>query len=118
MVEFKLVGLLLCLCSWKTQSFTSTAATKIRRSSFLVPGRQQCRHHSSRRTTTTKLSSVSPDAVVSGSKKQQDFSRGAALLLEDVAITRGPNQILRQIDWRVEPRTKWALIGANGSGMC
>jgi len=39
-------------------------------------------------------------------------------LLEDVAITRGPNQILRQIDWRVEPRTKWALIGANGSGMC
>ncbi|CAB9505190.1 Tylosin resistance ATP-binding protein TlrC [Seminavis robusta] len=49
-------------------------------------------------------------------KRQEDYARGAALLLENVAISRGPAQILKSIDWRVEPRTKWALIGGNGSG--
>lgn len=38
------------------------------------------------------------------------------MLVEKVSIARGPSQILRNIDWRVEPRTKWALIGPNGSG--
>ena len=43
-------------------------------------------------------------------------SRGASLLLEDVSVFRGPAEILRGVSWRVEPRTKWALVGANGSG--
>jgi ATPase subunit of ABC transporter with duplicated ATPase domains len=43
-------------------------------------------------------------------------ARGAALLLEGVTVYRGPAEILRNIDWRVEPRTKWALVGANGAG--
>jgi len=43
-------------------------------------------------------------------------ARGAALLLEDVTVYRGPAEILRDINWRVEPRTKWALVGANGAG--
>lgn len=38
------------------------------------------------------------------------------MLIEDVAIQRGDAQILKNINWRVEPRTKWALIGGNGCG--
>lgn len=43
-------------------------------------------------------------------------ARGAALLLENVSVYRGPNQVIKGIDWRVEPRTKWALVGSNGAG--
>jgi ATP-binding cassette subfamily F protein 3 len=43
-------------------------------------------------------------------------ARGAALLMEGVSIYRGPERILKEIDWRVEPRTKWALVGTNGAG--
>ena len=36
--------------------------------------------------------------------------------MEDVYVYRGPAEILQSIDWRVEPRQKWALVGANGAG--
>lgn len=43
-------------------------------------------------------------------------ARGAAVLLENVSVYRGSAPIVRDIDWRVEPRTKWALVGENGAG--
>jgi ATP-binding cassette subfamily F protein 3 len=43
-------------------------------------------------------------------------ARGAAIRLQDVSVTLGTAQILRNIDWRIEPRAKWALVGENGSG--
>jgi len=43
-------------------------------------------------------------------------ARGASLLLEGVSVYRGPEKIISGIDWRVEPKTKWALVGANGAG--
>ena len=43
-------------------------------------------------------------------------SRGAAVLLKDVSIFRGSNPLLQDIDWRIEPAAKWALIGSNGCG--
>jgi ATP-binding cassette, subfamily F, member 3 len=55
-------------------------------------------------TTTPRRGTVVGDA------------RGAALLLENVSVFRGPAPILRSIDWRVEPGTKWAIVGANGAG--
>ena len=59
---------------------------------------------------------ASPTTSNNSKKRQEDFARGAALLVEDVAIQRGGSQILKNINWRVEPRTKWALIGGNGCG--
>jgi hypothetical protein len=38
-------------------------------------------------------------------------ARGASLLLEDVSVYRGPVEIMTGIDWRIEPRQKWALVG-------
>ena len=43
-------------------------------------------------------------------------ARGAALLVEDVSVFRGPSQILTNVNWRVEPTARWGLVGANGSG--
>jgi len=43
-------------------------------------------------------------------------ARGAALVVEDASVYRGPAHILSSIDWRVEPKAKWAIVGANGCG--
>jgi ATPase subunit of ABC transporter with duplicated ATPase domains len=66
---------------------------------------------------STAATSNTPYSTNGSSKKrQEDYARGAALLVKDVSISRGPAQILKNIDWRVEPKTKWALIGGNGAG--
>ena len=43
-------------------------------------------------------------------------TKGACLLLEDVAISRGVNQIISSIDWRVERGERWGIVGPNGAG--
>lgn len=43
-------------------------------------------------------------------------ARGAALVVEDASVYRGPAPILTDINWRVEPKAKWAILGTNGSG--
>lgn len=43
-------------------------------------------------------------------------ARGAAIRLESISVSRGSAQILSNIDWRVEPKSKWALVGTNGCG--
>jgi ATP-binding cassette, subfamily F, member 3 len=36
--------------------------------------------------------------------------------MEGASVWRGPAQILRNICWRIEPNTKWGLVGSNGAG--
>ena len=43
-------------------------------------------------------------------------AKGAALRLEQISVSRGSAQILQNIDWRIEPKSKWALVGTNGCG--
>jgi ABC-type transport system involved in cytochrome bd biosynthesis fused ATPase/permease subunit len=73
--------------------------------------------HANGPLSSTAAASTTPYSNNAGNKKrQEDYARGAALLVKDVSISRGPAQILKNIDWRVEPKTKWALIGGNGAG--
>lgn len=62
----------------------------------------------------TSTSQVRPKTTQDGLSRGD--ARGAAVLLEGVSIARGSAQILENIDWRVEPRSKWAVIGTNGAG--
>lgn len=110
------VGLLLCWClSSVSFAFTLPPAASLPKilsndyatTKCRLPG--TCLAASTSETRETTASS-------SNKKRQEDFARGAALLVEDVAIQRGDAQILKNINWRVEPRTKWALIGGNGCG--
>ena len=64
-------------------------------------------------TSTAAVSTVSSS---SSSSNNRGDARGAALLLQNVNVFRGPTQILRNIDWRIEPGTKWAIVGENGAG--
>jgi len=66
-------------------------------------------------TTTASTASVSPSTKRSGA----DDARGAALLIQDVTIMLGGgfnSVILEDVNWRIEPNTKWALVGTNGAG--
>jgi len=91
---------------------------------FLTPVRQQRQQQPSISWSSTLLqastisSSTQRETAESSvvAESNRGDARGAALLLEDVSVYRGPACILRDIDWRVEPRQKWALVGANGAG--
>ena len=49
------------------------------------------------------------DVDVVGEGRRGD-AKGAALRLVDVAVSRGGSTLLSNIDWRVEPKSKWGLV--------
>jgi hypothetical protein len=58
-------------------------------------------------TTTTGNNNEDVDVVGEG---RRGDARGAALRLVDVAVSRGGTTLLSNIDWRVEPKSKWGLV--------
>lgn len=57
-------------------------------------------------STTISSTDVSSDTSKASVGFVVGDTKGAALLLEDVAISRGSNQILRDVNWRVERRVR------------
>jgi len=43
-------------------------------------------------------------------------TQGAALRLCNVAISRGSEPLLKDIDWSVQPNDRWGIVGINGAG--
>lgn len=43
-------------------------------------------------------------------------TKGAALRLSDVAISRGATSLLQNINWSVQPNERWGIVGVNGAG--
>jgi len=43
-------------------------------------------------------------------------TKGAALLVENVAISRGSNTILSNVNLRIERSQRWGIVGPNGNG--
>ena len=43
-------------------------------------------------------------------------TKGAALRLDDVAISRGASPLLKNINWSVQPNERWGIVGVNGAG--
>lgn len=43
-------------------------------------------------------------------------TKGAALRLTDVAISRGASPLLKDIEWSVQPKERWGIVGINGAG--
>lgn len=59
--------------------------------------------------TSTPVSAPGDGAVVGDTK-------GAALVFEDIAISRGSNRILSNVNFRVERNQRWGIVGPNGVG--
>jgi ATP-binding cassette subfamily F protein 3 len=43
-------------------------------------------------------------------------TKGAALFIKDVSISRGSNTILSNVNFRVERNQRWGIVGPNGAG--
>jgi ABC-type transport system involved in cytochrome bd biosynthesis fused ATPase/permease subunit len=43
-------------------------------------------------------------------------TKGAALRLDGVAISRGASPLLKNINWSVQPKERWGIVGVNGAG--
>lgn len=43
-------------------------------------------------------------------------TKGAALYLNNVAISRGAEPLLKDINWSVQPNERWGIVGVNGAG--
>ena len=43
-------------------------------------------------------------------------TKGAALRLDGVAISRGASPLLKNINWSVQPNERWGIVGINGAG--
>src|SRR6056300_1620235 len=41
-------------------------------------------------------------------------TKGAALFLDNVAISRGAEPLLKDINWSVQPNERWGIVGVNG----
>lgn len=75
-------------------------------------------------STTTEASSTEQEVITTTKKRANDElggctvgdTKGACLLLEDVAISRGVNQIIKTVDWRIERGERWGIVGPNGAG--
>lgn len=75
------------------------------------------KEHPSRRRRFLNHHLIRLDAAVNDDDDlSRGDARGAAMMLEDVSVSRGSAQILSNIDWRIEPNSKWALVGTNGCG--
>ena len=42
-------------------------------------------------------------------------TKGAALMIEDIAVSRGGNQLLSDINWSVQRYERWGIVGPNVS---
>ncbi len=74
------------------------------------------------RVSSKLSSSIVDDNMNDSSSTKSDSSievgdtKGAAILFEDVAISRGSNRILSNVNLRVERNNRWGIVGPNGVG--
>lgn len=102
-------GLALSLC--QTEAFLPFVTRKCHR------GKMNESPSSSRLLVSSVPTSTPPRTSESFNENlSRGDARGAAVLLEEVSVARGSAQILQDISWRVEPKSKWAIIGTNGAG--
>ena len=79
------------------------------------------------RNVPLRMPSLNMAINANGDDLSRGDARGAALLLEGVSVFRGGSGdgkkgatgaqfIVQDIDWRIEPKAKWGLVGGNGVG--
>lgn len=72
------------------------------------------RYQCERRPSLCRLHAQPPTSV--GETAVRGDARGAAILIDDLTVSRGSVQMIRDVCWRVEPFAKWGIVGPNGAG--
>ena len=96
-------------------SFLSVAAAT---HAFVVDTKTSQRHngHVLYSTTAATLGSAPPTEAEETFGTVVGDTRGAALRLENVAISRGATPLLNNINWSIQPNERWGIVGINGAG--
>ncbi len=85
-------------------STTSTSNTSTRRCTRLLF------------SSPTKASSSKEETRVENNEIEVGDTKGAAILFEDITISRGSNRIMSNVNLRVERNNRWGIVGPNGVG--
>jgi len=90
-------------------------------SAFSIVGRQAAPLLTTRQQQSSKLYSSTlnvppPTEVEEASGTVVGDTKGAALRLTNVAISRGATPLLKDIEWSVQPKERWGIVGVNGAG--
>ena len=78
--------------------------------------RQNAYNNQARHLSESSLAIASTAASEEIAGPSVGDTRGATLLLEDVAISRGPTPLIRDVELRIEPGQRWGIVGPNGAG--
>jgi ABC-type multidrug transport system fused ATPase/permease subunit len=101
-------ALLLALSSLSLLSPVSCFAVVVRTAGQQHPVRSSPLWSSPPSQTVATASTQEPQGTTVGD------TRGAALRLEDVAISRGASPLLNNVQWSVQPNERWGIVGPNG----
>ena len=66
--------------------------------------------------TETKNAASSSSSSLSYVELTVGDTKGAALMLENIAVARGSNRLLGDINWSVQRNERWGIVGPNGVG--
>jgi ABC-type multidrug transport system fused ATPase/permease subunit len=115
-MKFGSTALLLAIAAHESSSFsihstpalvqTKTAATRFSSSS-------RARSSTSLFSTVVEKPPAETDEVYGTTVGD---TKGAALYLNNVAISRGAEPLLKDINWSVQPNERWGIVGINGAG--
>jgi ATP-binding cassette subfamily F protein 3 len=100
---------------------TTLALLVLHADAFISPSLSQRSQVAASRSTSSSavFSTLAPSAVVAAEETAGTTvgdTRGAALLLENVAISRGATPLLSKINLSVQPKERWGIVGPNGMG--
>mmetsp|Transcript_9215 Transcript_9215/g.11619 ORF Transcript_9215/g.11619 Transcript_9215/m.11619 type:complete len:745 (+) Transcript_9215:27-2261(+) len=88
----------------------------------ILPAGQDFIHsiHYRRKHRSIKHTNLNVSTVADQTKEEEGVTigdtKGAALIFDNVAISRGSNRILSDINFRIERNQRWGLVGPNGCG--
>lgn len=109
MTKTRLVSVCFLICNafLPLQGFTSS----YKKGGYSFSVRKNARSPTLLKSSTTEPQTQEVGYVVGDTK-------GAALMIKDIAVSRGGNQLLGDIDWSVQRYERWGIVGPNVSTYC
>jgi ABC-type multidrug transport system fused ATPase/permease subunit len=110
--------LLLALAAVNKSSSFSLQTTDTKRAQHSEGGRRIANSKSSSRINTSLFSTIVERPPAETDEVYGTIvgdTKGAALFLDNVAISRGAEPLLKDINWSVQPNERWGIVGVNGA---
>lgn len=112
------LALLLALAAVHKSSSFSLQTTDTKRAQHSEGGRRIANSKLSSRINTSLFSTIVERPPAETDEVYGTIvgdTKGAALFLDNVAISRGAEPLLKDINWSVQPNERWGIVGVNGA---